>query len=265
MNQNGDKNEGKLFQLPSLPPWKTPRFNKANFNNFTTPLRKRSTRVINDDSMPITGEVLEERTADDLYGINMDVDEVDYLNTLSHIEEEKQYDYSPFCERNTLRESRIDSFLKAERAAHCLVFHKVGHLDGIDSYRPDIDIMCGEEANKYDSANPEGNGSMLLESVPGCNKEDLERLSRREFVTNSKPNMRRLDDIINHETNALKSFWNDSGLVNSLQSHHLHEEYLLLQEELNNVYKIKCHDRVPIESLRDKCRRHYSNEDSSFL
>lgn len=154
--------------------------------------------------MPITGEVLEERTADDLYGINMDVDEVDYLNTLSHIEEEKQYDYSPFCERNTLRESRIDSFLKAERAAHCLVFHKVGHLDGIDSYRPDIDIMCGEEANKYDSANPEGNGSMLLESVPGCNKEDLERLSRREFVTNSKPNMRRLDDIINHETNALK-------------------------------------------------------------
>lgn len=248
MNQNGERNEGKLFQLPSLPPWRTPRFNKINFNNFTTPLRKRSTRVISNDSIPTTEEELEERRGDDVYGVNMDVDEIDYFNSLSHIEEEKVYDYSPFCERNTLRESKMHNFLQAEKAAHCLVFHKVGHLDGVDTYRPDIDVMCGEEANTHGSINADGNATMLLESVPGCSKEDLEKLLRRDFVTSSKPSMRRLDDIINHETNALKSFWNDSNLVNSLESHHLHEEYLLLQEELKNMYKIQCHDRVPIES-----------------
>ncbi|CAI4046038.1 anaphase promoting complex subunit 9 SKDI_12G1520 [Saccharomyces kudriavzevii IFO 1802] len=261
MNKNVDKNESKLFQLPSLPPWRTPRFNKVNLNNFTTPLRKRSTRVISNDSIPITGEVLEEKDVDEAYGMNMDVDEVDHLNSLSHIEEEKAYDYSPFCERNTLRESKIDSFLQAERAAHCLVFHKEGHLDCMDTYRPDIDVMCGEMT--LGSDNPDSNGTMLLESVPGCSKEDLGRLSRREFVASSKPSMRRLDDIINHETNALSSFWNDSDLVSSLQSHHLHEEYLLLQEELKNICKTQCHNRVPIESLREKCRRHYNSEDSS--
>ncbi|CAI4046385.1 hypothetical protein N7582_003799 [Saccharomyces uvarum] len=265
MNQNGDKNESKLFQLPSLPPWRTPRFNKVNFNNFTTPLRKRSTRIISNDPIPITDGVLEEKSGDDVYGMEMDEDEVDDLDSLDHIEEEKAYDYAPFCGRNTLRESKIDNFLRAERAAHCLVFHKQGHLDGIETYRPDTDVMCGEQPNAHENDNPDDNATMLLESIPGCSKEDLRKLSRREFVASSRPNMRRLDDIINHETNALRNFWNDSDLVSSLQSHHLHEEYLLLQEELKNVYKIQCHERVPIESLRDKCRRHYNNDDSSFL
>lgn len=237
--------ESPLFQLPSVPPWKTPKLQKdsnpySRYNSIT-PLRKPSTLLVHHLEQPSASSGKEE------FEVGATLDENEIYREASAPIEEAEYDYKPFCEKTLLRESKIDSYLQAERAAHCLIFHKSSHRHGSnDKYRPDADLECGED--EWEDKDLNHNEVPLLLSVPGCSKHDLCQLLNKNHMR-QRPSVHRIDEILNHEFNTLKSFWGDSSLVTSLDRNHLHEQYLLLMQEQKEIAKFKSllHSSRPIK------------------
>lgn len=227
--------DSTLFQLPTVPPWRTPKVHSGqdpyNRYNSVTPLRRPSTLLINhlEQSKLPSQDVDVEQLGEDENAKPLTADE------------EFEYDYRPFSEKSLLRESKIEGFLQAERAAHCLIFHKCAHRnDSSEKYRPDLEYDCEDideqETQARENKNND-NGSLLL-SVPGCSKHDLKQLLNKNHMR-QRPNVRRIDEILNHEFNALKNFWGDSELANGLERNHLHEQYLLLQQEQREIAQYK--------------------------
>ncbi|GAV53775.1 hypothetical protein ZYGR_0AK02770 [Zygosaccharomyces rouxii] len=238
--------ESPLFQLPSVPPWRTPKLQKGSNPysryNSVTPLRRPSTLLIHHLEQPPVSSGKEELE------INTAMNEDEISREPSSPVENTEYDYKPFCEKPLLRASKIDSYLQAERAAHCLIFHRSSHRHGInDKYRPDTDLECGED--EWEGQELNHDEAPLLLSVPGCSKHDLCQLLNKNHMR-QRPNIRRIDEILNHEFNALKSFWGDSSLATSLDRNHLHEQYLLLMQEQKEIAKYKnlLHSSRPINS-----------------
>lgn len=227
--------ESPLFQLPSVPPWKTPKLqrnsNPYSRYNSVTPLRRPSTLLINHLEQPPPSSGPADIEVDAIS------DEKDVPREATPPIDETEYNYKPFCEKPLLRESKVESYLQAEKAAHCLVFHGSGHRQGTnDKYRPDTHLECGEnEGNDQDMG---ANGGPLLLSVPGCSKHDLDHLLNKNHMR-QRPNVRRIDEILNHEFNALRSFWGDSSLATTLERNHLHEQYLLLLQEQKEISQFK--------------------------
>lgn len=241
--------ESPLFQLPSVPPWRTPKLQKGsnpyNRYNSVTPLRRPSTLLIHHLEQQPTLSGKEELEID----AAMDDNEIsgESSSSSSSQVEETEYDYRPFCEKPLLRESKVESYLQAEKAAHCLIFHKSGHRNLTNSkYRPDTQLECGEDELEDEELNYDD--APLLLSVPGCSKNDLCQLLDKNYMR-QRPNVRRIDEILNHEFNTLTSFWGDSSLASSLDRSHLHEQYLLLMQEQKEIAKFKnlLHSSRPIK------------------
>ncbi|KAH9200694.1 anaphase-promoting complex subunit 9-domain-containing protein [Zygosaccharomyces rouxii] len=237
--------ESPLFQLPSVAPWRTPKLQKGSNPysryNSVTPLRRPSTLLIHHLEQAPVSSGKEELEIDTV------LDENELSKEPSLPAEEAEYDYKPFSEKPLLRESKIESYLQAERAAHCLIFHTSGHIPGADDkYRPDAELECGEDEWEGQELNHD-EGPLLL-SVPGCSKHDLCQLLNKNHMR-PRPNVRRIDEILNHEFNALKSFWGDSSLATTLDRNHLHEQYLLLMQEQKEIAQFKSllHSSRPIK------------------
>lgn len=260
--RDSKSSEGGLFQLPSLPPWRTPRiqdergqaqsqlqtYNQQHKNNYTTPLRKASPLLLFHSHQ--VQYIRDEQDIPD--------DDLDYENKQATAPQDNiEYNYSPLSDKLLLQQSKIGDFLHSERAAHCLVFHKCGHAKGIDEYRPDLDTGCGElEESGSDDESDSGN---LLLYVPGCTKQDMNLLLNKDYIS-QRPNVRRIDEILNHEANALKRFWNGSDLTKVLERSNLHEQYLILKQEQKELAQVKATlqpDKA--KSLKDKWSQLHSN------
>ncbi|CDH15101.1 uncharacterized protein ZBAI_06888 [Zygosaccharomyces bailii ISA1307] len=232
---NSSSVDGSLFQLPTVPPWRTPKVkssqNPYSRYNSVTPLRRPSTLLIHHLEQPAFSSA------------GAAVDQTEQQETVGQLslKDDAEYDFSPFSEKSLLRESKIEAFLQAERAAHCLIFHKGGHCNSdADKYRPDFDCDCEDtdgEETKIHEYRYKDNGPLLL-TVPGCSKHDLNQLLNKNHMR-QRPNVRRIDEILNHEFNALKSFWGESELPTSLERNHLHEQYLLLQQEQKEIARYR--------------------------
>lgn len=227
------------FQLPSLPPWKTPRFKLSADINLTTPL-KRPTKgqSTGNNQAAVKPDGAVNQTLDIK---NMDLSERDISEVLDvDVYEEGEFNYQPFSTKTLLRESKIKNYLRAERAAHCLVFHEHEHehKSDINNFRPDIDYNCGDSTLENDFNADKYNGNSLIQSLPGIFKEELNESSGFGNST-TRPSIRRIDEVLNNEAMALKSFWNNSSLTSAFDRNHLHEEYLILQQEMNELDRVK--------------------------
>ncbi|QLG74532.1 hypothetical protein HG535_0G04150 [Zygotorulaspora mrakii] len=237
--------DNALFQLPSLPTWRTPRIKTQQDhtgdlstsqhykNSFTTPLRKPSSLLL------YHSQQIEPLPEDNRAVTNAGSARLEYADLPERVSQnsDTEYDYSCLSDKPLLCQSKADCYLHSERAAHCLVFHKDGHPKGIDSHcRPDLNITCGE-MDKPTTGDEDYSDSILLH-VPGCTKQDMDFLLKRDYMS-QRPNIRRIDEILNHEANALSRFWNDSELTKTLDRNHLHEQYLILQQERKELDLVK--------------------------
>lgn len=237
------------FQLPSLPSWRTPRveasqYNHSGKNNYATPLRRPSSLLVYHSHQ-------NQNLHEDLEQPELKDGLLDILS--ARYGSETEYDYQPLSRKPLLGESKIRGFLQSERAAHCLIFHKDGHADDMDSYRPDIDWECGEI-----DPDPEiGGGGPLLQSVPGCSEDELNLLLNRNFMS-QRPNVRKYDEILSRKVNGLKRFWGDSDLTTTLSRKHIHEQYRHLTDEWTMISLTK----LRLKSLHSESLR--TPEDATF-
>ncbi|CCE62259.1 hypothetical protein TPHA_0C01030 [Tetrapisispora phaffii CBS 4417] len=259
-NSEGDSskhNTGRhTFQLPSLPPWKTPQYRKlkeSGSSTLSTPLNRVDKKITR------KGYNLESDMNNEL-GIEIDGSNQEhqsqknrrYINSsgfgISNNSEANstEYDFQTFSLKFQLQETKKNNILRSERAAHCLVFHKSAHNYNKNEYRPDLYFDCGENLDKssnllhmkssqetYDESN-----ALLLESLPGYTNSEIKKGSIKKLSL-ERPNVRRIEEILNHETNALNKFWDNSQLTESFERNQLHEHYLILKQEQEELKKIK--------------------------
>lgn len=211
-----------LFHLPSLPPWKTPKpkgyHPTTTKNRYTTPLKRPASLLVYHSQQGLG-------SPDDI-GDRPNTDDVLNIKSLKD-HNDLDYDYQPILKKPLLVDSKVQELLQAERAAHCLVFHKKGHTDDMTHYRPDLEWECPEFDEETDI---DDNGS-ILQGVPGCSKEDLNYLLNKNFMS-QRPNVRKYDEILSRKVNGLKRFWGDSDLTSTLSRKHIHEQFRHLTDEL---------------------------------
>lgn len=223
-----NNNNQEKFQLPALPPWRTPTaLADDTQESATTPISKfrsgmGSRRLISD----LKSQDLFQMS--NLQSKTLGTEEITNEKIPSF--EEVEYDYSPLAYETLLRDSKIQGFLKGEQAAHCLVFHKDGHPNGMDTYRPDIEILCGE------GDRPSGH---LITAIPGYSKEELNYLLNTHGIQNARPSLRTSEDLFGRGSKSLKEFWQGSDLIDNLQQNELHQEFLILQDELLELQTVK--------------------------
>lgn len=223
-----------VFQLPSLPPWHTPKFKLGNHNNNTTPL-KRPTRTIRSP------------------GVRIASSNVIHIPKRNEGRVKKpaviplsEYDYTPFYNKLSVRDSQIKSLIECERAAHCLVFHRDKHKSNLDQsdYRPDVDIFCGDDTdtdkqsqdqhsidyNMEDKPPNDENNLSLLQTLPGFSRREL-NTDLRKKNTDSRIDILQLDKQYSKEIAALTKFWSKDSLVYSLRPEEIHSLYEILQSD----------------------------------
>lgn len=219
-----------VFQLPSLPPWHTPKFKNSGHNN-TTPL-KRPTRTIRSPGVRIASE--------NIIHIPKRSEGRVKKPTVIPLSE---YDYTPFFNKLSVRDSQIKSLIECEKAAHCLVFHRDGHKSSLDQsdYRPDVDIFCGEETHSdsllqdlpsidYNLEDKPRNNLSLLQTLPGFSRRDLHTDYKRENNDHKSEGLK-VDKQYSKEIASLTKFWNKDSLVYSLRPEEIHSLYEILQSE----------------------------------
>lgn len=162
-----------------------------------------------------------------------------------------EFNYRPFFDKPLMQDRKLRQLLQAERAAHCLVFHKHGHLLDSHTFRPDLNIQCS------DPIAPGQNG--LLVTSTATNKNHNMVLLEPYGTTTQRSNIQRLDEINNHEHKALREFWNDAELVHGLESNHLHQQYLVLQRELREQARVTDELNSCNETLADMMARIQNN------
>lgn len=198
--------EQPSFELPSLPPWRTPRIKILN----NTPLRRGPPADANAFGTPDKDQAFMSEKDPDIY------------------------DYFPLSNKRLLTESRINQLLQSETAAHCLVFHKDKHDEQEPGYRPDLDIWCCDSSDEEIPTSAEH----ILLSVPEAISRDTTLiLARRDGL--QRPNVRRADDLLQQETKALERFWDNTELTSTLNRHQMHDQFLILQQEQDEIEKSK--------------------------
>ncbi|CUS25030.1 LAQU0S25e00320g1_1 [Lachancea quebecensis] len=185
--------EQPAFELPSLPPWRTPKIKILHH----TPSRGRS--------------LLDES---DIFGTPQESDQIKRVEKNPDI-----YEYSPFCDKKLLANSKITQLLNSETATHCLVFHKDEHKSPKKKYRPDLNMDCCDSSDEED---PQLNRSLLV-SVP-------ETLCPPE-----RPNVRRFENNASSERIALRDFWGGSEIPEILDRSQLRDLHTILQQESDLV------------------------------
>lgn len=189
--------EQPSFELPSLPPWRTPKIKILHH----TPSRRRS---LLDD-----GDIFETPQ--------------DGLEPTSARKNPDVYDYAPLCDKKLLASSKVDQLLMTETATHCLVFHKDKHSSSSKQYRPDLDLWCCDSSDEEPSSSSTEQDSLAL--ISGAS------------TTTGRPNVRRFENNANTEKTALKEFWGSSEIPDLLDRSQLRDIYTILQQERDLIHR----------------------------
>lgn len=242
-------NEGKvtrpqvpnpLFEMPPFSPWNnTTDNNEVHEKNLLTPLRRninRSLRFTKDE------EATHELTS---IASNRDDKNITY--------DDVPYDFHPFSTKNTITESKMKHLLGAETAEHCLIFHRDGHPNGPEGYRPDIMINCEPKSSK---------DTELLINYPENNTESYREMqnTKQRNGKNTEPASRNHGRIHKPATKLLdlKVFWENSDLLNYLETDMIirQNEILLMElDELTNVKKQLKTKKKHNASLAERCNK----------
>ena len=185
------------------------------------------------------------------------------------------YDYTPFTSKQLLCEDKIRSFMEAERAEHCLVFHRASHSLDKDVFRADLHTECGEfemgtftTGDCVDTAElvtdediiVDGKSQVKRGGRPAVRSTAIKDGGRRETGTlqfNSNRN-----NIVQTRMPQLKAFWGDSQLISSLSLELLERENALLLKELEQLDTVKREMQVKVtrrfkSHLAKRCHRVY--------
>ncbi|SCV04450.1 LAMI_0H16226g1_1 [Lachancea mirantina] len=202
--------EQATFELPSLPPWRTPRIKILQ----NTPLRRgpliSSASNIFETPQPVPTPRVPGKDAE-------------------------SYDYSPFCDKKLLRESKQLQLQQSEIATHCLVFHNARQGDPI-LLRPDMNLWC------CDSSDDEHEGLRNDDSaVPAVFDNAGYALSRElpDYKPSRRPNSRKPEPNFALIKHSLQSYWGSPELVNSLDNKQLQDQYHVLHQERQNMRAVK--------------------------
>ncbi|KAM3160973.1 APC9-like protein [Lachancea thermotolerans] len=156
--------EQPTFELPSLPPWRTPKIKILHH----TPSRGRS--------------LLDEN---DIFETPQEGDQIKKVEKNPDV-----YEYAPFCDKKLLANSKVTQLLNSETATHCLVFHKDEHKSPNKKYRPDLNMDC---CNSSDEEDLSPDGSLLVSVTgPSCASE---RPNIRRFENNASTERNALRDF----------------------------------------------------------------------
>ena len=194
------------------------------------------------------------------------------------------YDYIPFTSKRLLCESKIRSFMEAERAEHCLVFHRTGHRLDKDVFRADLHTECGEfemgtitttgdTADGVDTVTDadivtskltgdDDRSKVTRRGRPAMRSTAIKEGSRRETSTLQFDNNRNRNNIVQTRMPQLKAFWGDSRLINSLSLELLERENALLLKELEQLDTVKREMQAGVTKrfkshLAKRCHRIY--------
>ncbi|AGO13933.1 AaceriAGR070Cp [[Ashbya] aceris (nom. inval.)] len=185
------------FEIPQLPPWKTPQMKQHTQQAQQTPLRRPRC---------ILGAPYEPSRASSVGA-----------------SQKRDYDYSVFNESRLLTESKIDQYLKSEAATHKRVFHRDRPHD--DSYRPDLQPLCcdssDEEGEPRRAQSARGERPLVL-SIPGIHPEEMYDTRRRPTDLHS--------DF--EDESQLRRYWNWSQLSKTLGPREQHLLNRILQKEI---------------------------------
>ncbi|CAB4255469.1 similar to Saccharomyces cerevisiae YLR102C APC9 Subunit of the Anaphase-Promoting Complex/Cyclosome (APC/C) [Maudiozyma barnettii] len=242
-SHNRDVNNRKLsgdplFEMPPFPPWNNVEDRTTNERSLSTPLRrkmKRSLKVsIDNDSLETCPSII--------------VSDEDAKNELKNIE----YDYQPFTTKKSISETKKKNWLSAETAEHCLVFHKEGHLQGAENYRPDIMIDCVTES---------ASGSDILIDYPENIKDSYKNKVRKSKDIGN--NMQNREHKSATKLLELKIFWENSDLLNHLDTDMVIRQNEILLRELDELINVKkqLKNRKHHTSLRERCEQILNGND----
>lgn len=222
-----------LFEMPPFPPWDPTGNKTVSERSLSTPLRRRTRRTLKvSDESNITSY----DTSNDTTSSGKKYDDT-------------VYNYHPFTDKTMISDTKIKNFLAAERAEHCLVFHKNGHLDGMEHYRPDISIDCEQDTSSGNDIliNYPGNiKDIFKESESKLNNRQPREFEKRLHARNNKPATKLLE---------LKTFWENSDLLNYLDTDIIIKQNEILLRELDELVTAKnlLRHKNDSDSLRERC------------
>ncbi|SCU86201.1 LANO_0C07074g1_1 [Lachancea nothofagi CBS 11611] len=198
--------EHPSFELPSLPPWRTPKIKILHH----TPSRGQS--LLDDGDIFETPYEQKPPVAPNR-GKNPDI-----------------YDYSPFSDKGLLTASKREQLLNSEAATHCLVFHKTKHkYPPRKSFRPDLDLWCCDS-----SADEAVNDN----DINNDNDDECGRLATATILPPvERPNIRRFENNVSTEKTTLREFWNGSDVADVLERSQLRDICSILQQERDLIHK----------------------------
>lgn len=224
-----------LFEMPPFPPWSPNEERNTHERSLSTPLQRRTRRGLKGPS------VAKDTVADDS-AYSLDITRTK--------REEGRYDYHPFSNKRLITEGKVNNILVAESAEHCLVFHKRYHPNGIGNFRPDLNIDCED---KTASASP------LLIDYPGMIKDNSRDPGARGYHGNVPDNVHSGsgNGVRKPATKMLelKVFWENSDLLNHIETDIIIKQNTLLQRELNELADIRkrLKSKPAPMPLREKC------------
>lgn len=256
----------RLFQLPSLPPWKTPQFKDSrnrqsqigSSGDFTTPLRR--------PKRPLLQQLVQQEQEQSEVNIDDIIEDMVGVKAKKTRYDNIPYNYHPFIDKAMIRQNKMNNFLQSERAVHCLIFHKEGHSsDNFDEYRPDIDWNCGDDR---DTALDKRS---LITSLPNCNEAHLNDLLDCQPLSHDPMDfeLESIDDSLEispDELDLLQEFWGGSKLVWELELDKIKIILNTLRHERQVFRALKEIPKLPpfkTPSLKEKCHSIY--EEDSFV
>lgn len=208
-----------LFEMPPFPPWNPNNDRSTHERSLSTPLRRRTRRTLK-----IFSETKDSTADDSVYSVD----------STRPRKVESAYDFHPFTNKKLISKRKIDNILTAERAGHCLVFHKQYHPNGIDNFRPDLNIDCEDKAPLTSS---------LLIDYPGMIKDIVRDASGRRYRDRGPGKSSSGDGgrVVKPVTKMLelKVFWENSDLLNHLETDTIIRQNTILQKELHELADIK--------------------------
>lgn len=228
-----------LFEMPPFSPWNnSTESNEINERSLLTPLR----RNINRSTRPAKYEdATREHTS---ITNNHDDTKITY--------DDVPYDFHPFSTKNTITESKMKHLLGAETAEHCLIFHRDGHPNGSEGYRPDIMINCEPKSTKdtelllnYSENITDSYREIQNSKQRSGKKAELGSRSRGRI---QKPAAKLLE---------LKVFWENSDLLNYLETDMIIRQNEILLKELEELTDVKKQLKTKRHnpSLTERCNK----------
>ncbi|KAG0659841.1 hypothetical protein C6P45_001734 [Maudiozyma exigua] len=224
--------------MPPFSPWNSVDGNEANERSLLTPLRRNINRSLKSTKEQLASNRLTSVTS---HGGNNDI-----------TYDDAPYDFHPFTTKNTITESKMKHLLGAETAEHCLIFHNEGHPNGSEGYRPDIMLDCEPKSSK-DADILINYSENVADSYRGIQSSKQQSGKNVELVSRNRGSIHKPATKLLE----LKVFWENSDLLNYLETDMIiRQNQILLNEleELTNVkkqLKTKRHNT----SLTERCNK----------